>query len=125
MKQLLVALKSARKIEILIIAAMLCILLVLCMGGENIKDGANDEEKRMQHILSQIEGSGRVSVMITHNDDGEYAGVVVASSGADDVRAMLELQRAVKALTGLELEAIEIVKSKGRGDYPWNIFPGS
>ena len=40
-------------------------------------------------------------------------GAVVAASGAGDARVVLELQRAVRALTGLELEKIEIVKSRG------------
>ena len=71
------------------------------------------DEKRMERLLSSIEGAGRVSVMISQGTDGEIAGVVVAASGADDLRVMLELQRAVRTLTGLELDRIEIVKSKG------------
>ena len=51
--------------------------------------------------------------MISRNAEGEIGGVVVAASGADDLRAMLELQQAVRTLTGLELDRIEIVKSKG------------
>lgn len=112
MKQLFEALKSARRIEILIILAMICVLIVLWMGG----DGANrsdGEEARMERLLSSIEGAGRVSVMISQGTDGGIAGVVVAASGADDLRVMLELQRAVRTLTGLELDRIEIVKSKG------------
>lgn len=106
------ALKSARKIEILLIAAAICTLLVLWMGGgADTTAGASDEEARMERILSRIEGAGSVSVMISPAEDGA-AGVVVAAPGADDLRVMLELQRAVRALTGLELDRIEIVKSE-------------
>ena len=112
MNQLFEALKSARKIEILILFATICVLLVLWMSG----DGAgrmDSEETRMERILSRIEGAGRVSVMISQGSDGETEGVVVAASGADDLRVMLEIQRAVRTLTGLELDRIEIGRAKG------------
>ena len=111
MKQLFEALKSARKIEVLILFATICVLLVLWMSG----DGAgcmDSEEARMERLLSGIEGAGKVSVMIAQGSDGEIGGVVVVSSGADDIRVKLELQRVVRTLTGLELEKIEIVKSR-------------
>lgn len=112
MKQWMDALKSARKIEILIIAAAICALLVLQMrsGPEPV---ANADEVRMERILSRIEGAGEVNVMIAADAQGAVQGVVVAASGADDVRVMLEIQRAVRTLTGLELEEIEVVKSEG------------
>lgn len=112
MKQWMDALKSARKIEILIIVAAICALLVLQMGT-GTESVSNDDEARMERILSQIEGAGHVNVMIAANGQGEAQGVVVVASGADDVRVMLEIQRAVRTLTGLELEAIEVVKSEG------------
>lgn len=111
MKQWMEALKSARKIEILVMAAMLCILLVLWMGGR--ESSSNEEEQRMARILSRIDGAGQVNVMIASNAEGDIQGVVVAATGADDVRVMLEIQRAVRTLTGLNLEEIEVVKSKG------------
>ena len=113
MKQLFEALKSARKIEILVILAVICAFLVLWMGGGGTANRSDGEEARMERLLSSIEGAGKVSVMISQGRDGETEGVVVAAPGADDLRVMLELQRAVRTLTGLELERIEIVKSKG------------
>lgn len=109
MKQLFEALKSARNMEILILIAMLCALFVMWMGGAAQPDG---EEARMERLLSGIEGAGKVSVMIAQGSGGEIGGVVVVSSGADDIRVKLELQRVVRTLTGLELEKIEIVKSR-------------
>lgn len=111
MKRLLDALKSAHRIELLIIAAMLCVLLVLGMGyprgDTNLR---SDAERRMERILSRIEGAGKVSVMLAEQED-RYLGCVVAAEGGD-VKTMLELQRAVQALTDLELERIEIVQGK-------------
>ena len=109
MKQLGEMLRGARRIEFWIAAAAICALLALSMGGGD--SGAEDTEARMERILSRIEGAGRVTVMLS-GEEGAIEGAVVAASGAGDARVVLELQRAVRALTGLELEKIEIVKSK-------------
>lgn len=112
MKRLMDALKSAHRIELLIIAAMLCVLLVLSMGNLSGDTSLrSDAERRMERILSRIEGTGKVSVMLAEQQDG-YLGCVVAAGGSD-AQTMLELQRAVQALTGLELSRIEIVRGKG------------
>ena len=110
MKQLCELLKGARRIEFWVAAAAVCALLALAMGSGD--SGAESDEARMQRILSRIEGAGQVTVMLS-GADGAVEGAVVAASGAGDARVVLELQRAVRALTGLDLEKIEIVKSKG------------
>ena len=99
--------KAARWLELTIAAALICILIVLAMsdGGNG-----NDEEERMQRILSGIEGAGRVRVMIARDEGGNCTGVVVVASGAEDVEVMLRLQRAVQALTQLELRQIEVIR---------------
>ena len=111
MKQLAELLKGARRIEFWIAAAAVCALLALALGG-GADTRTDDVEARMERILSSIEGAGRVAVMLS-GAEGAPEGAVIAASGADSVRVALELQRAVRALTGLELEKIEIVKSKG------------
>lgn len=110
MKQLMEALKSARKLEICIALAVVAALLVLGLGGGS-NGGASPEERRMERILSEIEGAGRVSVMLSEDEKGACSGAVVAASGAEDIAVLLRLQRAVQTLTGLEVENIEIVKS--------------
>ena len=109
MKQLFATLKAARWLELTIAAGLICILLVLALGSGS-GDAASKEEVRMQRILSRIEGAGRVSVRISEDGSGGCAGVVVVASGAEDVGVMLRLQRAVQALTDLDLDRIEIVK---------------
>lgn len=110
MKRLIEALKPARKLEIWIVLAALAVLLVLGLGSGS-DAGANPEEERMAHILSEIEGAGRVKVMLSGDAGGGYTGAVIAASGAEDIAVMLRLQRAVQTLTGLEAGDIEIVKS--------------
>lgn len=111
MKQFLGALRSARKIEICILALVLALLLLACIDHTATDGGgASSEEARMQRILSAIDGAGRVRVMLSCDADGGYTGAVVAASGAEDIAVQLRIQRAVTTLTGLELEQIEIVK---------------
>ena len=111
MKPLLDALRGARKIEIWIIIAILCALMVLGLGdGQRSETGANGDEYRLQRILSRIDGAGEVGVMLSESD-GKLQGCVVAAEGAREIAVMLQLQRAVQALTGLDLEHIEIVPS--------------
>ena len=113
LKQLVEALKSAKKIELFVIIAAVCTLLVIGTGDKTADKTIQDpQEQRLERILSQIEGAGDVAVMLSY-EDAYPKGCVVASSGAEDMHIYLELQRAVKALTNLELEQIEIVKSKG------------
>ncbi|MBQ8507914.1 MAG: hypothetical protein IJ466_10860 [Clostridia bacterium] len=108
--QFIEALKSARKLEIFILLAAAAILLVLMLGGDG-DSGGNTLEERLERILSSIDGAGRVSVMLMENGEGSCTGAVVSTPAADDISVSLQIQRAVKTLTGLELEQIEIVKS--------------
>lgn len=111
MKQLMEALRAARKLELFILVAAVGILLALGMGAGFGDGGANTEERRMERILSSIEGAGRVTVMLSGDAETGYTGAVVASPGAGNIAVSLRLQQAVRALTELELEEIEIVKS--------------
>lgn len=105
MKHLLETLKSARWIELLLLSAFLCILLLLMLNGKTVP--ADSEEARMSRILSGITGAGEVEVML----GGEDKGVLVLAEGADDIAVMLSLQRSVQTLTGLPIEKIEIIQS--------------
>lgn len=110
MKAFLAALKAARKTEILVAVAAICVLLVLYTGSGTNAGGTTVEEKRLQRILSRIEGAGSVTVMLsTNGEESSYTGAVVVSEGAGDILASVRIQRAVQALTGLSSEQIEIV----------------
>ena len=112
LKQLIEAFKSARRSEIILIGVALCALLLCFMNGIPKGEIATEEEKRMQRILSQIEGAGSVRVMLSMDGSGEHKGAVVAAPGAEQIEVKLKLQQAMHTLTGLELDQIEVVKSK-------------
>ena len=105
------SLRSVRKIELLILIVFVCTLLVITLSGREAQ--GTDMEARMSALLSKIEGAGRVRVLLSQDDAGNCTGAVIAAPGADDMRVLLELQRAVRTLTGMPLERIEVVKSAG------------
>ena len=90
------------------VAALAACALLLGHSG-----GGDALEARMARVLSQVEGAGQVSVLLSRGPDGEtVTGAVIVAQGADSVRVQLELQRAVRALLGLELDAIEVLDMK-------------
>ena len=104
-------LKGLRYGEILLAAAVIaaCALLLGRSGGGDAL------EKRMEAVLSQVDGAGRVRVLVSRTDEGAATGAVIVAEGAHSVRVLLELQRAAKALLGLELDQIEVLGMREAG----------
>jgi len=112
LKQLINALNSMQTTRKLAILGMIAVLLVIGLKGNKPAESIpTDEEKRIERILNEIEGIKRASVMISYDKEAVKLGAVVAAEGKDDIRTMLEIQRAVKTLTGLELDSIEVIIS--------------
>ena len=102
--------KGLRYGEILLAAAVLaaCALLMSRWGGSG-----GTLEKRMEAVLSQVDGAGRVRVLLrSEQEGGPVSGAVIVAEGARSVRVLLELQQAAKALLGLPLESIEVLGMK-------------
>lgn len=112
MKQFLAALRAARKLELCVVALLLGLVLLACLNtGAMVGGEVSGEERRMQRILSAIDGAGRVRVMLSRDNDGACTGAVIAASGADDLLVQLKIQSAVQTLTGLPPDKINIVRS--------------
>ena len=109
MKKMLDMLKGARRIELFLALAVAAVLLLQAAGTFSA-GGGTELERRLAGILSQIDGVGRVRVMVTENADGEAEGVLVVAEGANDVGVCLQLQYAVQTLLGTEAARIEIVQ---------------
>lgn len=75
-------------------------------------------ETRLEQILSQIEGAGDVSVMITYSsevqggNEGEISGVVVVASGADDIGVRLDLLQAVETALNVDVKFVNVFIKK-------------
>ena len=100
------ALKGLRFGEALLAVAVLaaCVLLWSRSAGSTGLEG------RMERVLSQVEGAGRVRVLLNGvQDDSPVTGAVIVAEGADSVRVLLELQRAAATLLNLDLNQVEVL----------------
>ena len=64
------------------------------------------EEDRLAAALSEIQGVGEVTVMISRNADAACCGAIVVAQGAEDIAVRLELLRA--AATALDVEEDQV-----------------
>ena len=116
------ALKGAKRMEwiLLLAVAAALVLLVSNQGGAG---GARTElEARMESVLSQVEGAGRVRVLVSEGEGDAQAfsqqgksvqGVVIVADGAGDVKVALELSGAAQALLGVDANKIQVLKMEG------------
>ena len=96
------------------------LLMTLPNFGESSKSEKNtDDEKKLSHILSKIEGCGEISVMITYHEPEKYGesngkamGAVVVSDGADSSEIRIKISEAVQAALDLPPHKVKVYKSK-------------
>lgn len=78
-------------------------------------------EARLESVLENVEGIGRVQVMLMTGQDSEsfygsegtkVTGVLIAAEGADDSVTVQNIQEAVMALFQVEAHKIKIMKMK-------------
>ena len=88
-------------------------------GTESSETGT-DLELRLQNLLENVEGVGRVKVILmTGQDTGIYGstyseitGVLIAAEGADNPVTVQNIQQAVMALFQVDAHKIKIMKMK-------------
>lgn len=113
-------LKKIKNIEFILCLFIIAIALLL-YNGLTKEDNADSiavstetvvssEEARLAEILSDIEGAGEVSVMITHSGD-EINGVLVVASGAKDIAVRLRLLEATKVALNVEADIVSVYAS--------------
>jgi len=103
-------LRGARRIEWFIALAAAALLALALLGGKGGDTAGKTElEARMEHILSQLEGVGPVSAMITQESNGSVRGALIVAPELEDLAVCLRVQRAVSALLEVEMDRIEII----------------
>ena len=108
------ALRGARGLWLFALAVLLAALLLALPGvGRPAPEGETALERRLAELLGQIDGVGKVHVMISGDDAPE--GVVVICDRLESVRALLELQSAVQALLDVDADRIRIIGRNGFG----------
>lgn len=127
-RTLLARLRGVRGGEWLAAAVALALLGIVLMNGglRPSADVRTDLEKRLEGVLSQVEGAGRVRVLVSQRQESvtgvfsareesaepEIQGVLVVADGAGDLRVRLALTQAVRALLRVEAANIEIVEMR-------------
>ncbi len=92
-----------------VLLLMLCaaLLLMLPQGGGEAADGASEVERRLEQVVSDIDGAGRVSVLCSED------GAAVVCDGAGSAAVRLDIVRAVGAYTGLGADRISVLPMAG------------
>ena len=103
------ALHSARKLEVILLAALIAAAGLLLMGNKDSRSADQpDIETRLESVLGCVAGAGRVKAAVNQDDSGGIIGVVVVSEGAGDLKTYLDIQNAVHTFTGADVSDIEI-----------------
>ena len=116
MKPLLERLHGARHIGLFAGLVALALLALVLTNGRESSGGTVGEtslERRLEQLLGQIDGVGRVNVMITEDGDGAIIGAVVVAEGLEDIRPALEIQTAVRTLLRLDADRVSIIGRQG------------
>jgi len=119
-------LKSIKHIEIIVAVLFGLILLALYLSTVNGGTSYNSSnssgytyeiEDRLSNVLSDIDGAGKVNVMVMLEDGEELnsdivpkvSSVIVVAQGAKDYKVRIELLKAVEAILNLPTTNIEIL----------------
>ena len=81
-------------------------------SDEEISDYDVYMEQRIEKILSQVDGVGKVNVMVTleNTDDTAIGGVVIVAQGGDNGSVVSNITSALEALLGIPVHKIKVLK---------------
>lgn len=97
-------LKKLEKFKYPLLVLLIGTALMLIPGQSGPKAETGDGGSQLQQILSNAEGVGEASVLLSEN------GVVVVCRGAESAKVRLDIIRAVSAYTGFGADKITILK---------------
>ena len=95
---------------LLCVGILLVVIAIPTGNGEQVISENTDLERRLESILSKIEGCGEVHVMITEDDKEAVQGIAVAAAGGDNPSIVSEITEVVKALFDIETHKIKVIK---------------
>ncbi len=119
MKELYERIKNSKALSMLFALLLVCLMGVFMLSGSDFGQNECDKmEKRCALVLEQIQGAGKVRVMIykeesekTMYQEGQgthIIGVVVVAEGAKDLRTALSLKESVCTLFHLEEKQVKV-----------------
>ena len=71
-----------------------------------------ETEQRLESILSQMQGIGKVHAMITYQDKNNVEGIVVVAEGASNGVIVQKITEVVRALFDVDSHKIKVIESK-------------
>ena len=92
-------------------------------SDESIRDSITNGENNTQrsvHTVTEpatIQGNGMQAPIILVEKEPTIRGVVIVAQGAADISVRLQLQRAVRAVTGISEDKIEVFEMTGEPLY--------
>lgn len=95
---------------ILLVIALIVIVAVFYDGGdgdESVGGAKSSTEIKLESILSDIDGVGESSVLVTEGDDG-IEGVVIVCSGADNIMTRNNIINAVATALNIQKNIIAV-----------------
>ena len=109
--------KSSRFRDVLLLSALLLIFAVWKIFYTDDKQevstmaNASESEQKLCALLEEIEGVGKVNVMICEGEDGVES-VVVVCEGANDLLVNMNIREAVAAALGTDEKSVRIYLMK-------------
>ncbi len=96
---------------VFLLVGILLIVIAIPTDTGNAKTTKGTEiEKRLEEVLAQMEGVGKVRVMITYKEDETVEGVAVVSEGGDNAVVMKNITEVVQALFDVKSHKIKVIK---------------
>ena len=109
-----------KKRDILILGAIAFLLILATWwvfskenntSSTSVVTTMSENERKVCHILQQIDGVGDVSVMICETEDGVQS-VVVVCDGAKNLKVLMNVREAAAAAVGASEKSIKIYLKK-------------
>ncbi|MBQ3079134.1 MAG: hypothetical protein IJC48_03920 [Clostridia bacterium] len=91
-------------IAVLVLSAL---LFFIHPDEKNDEGGSTALEERLARVLSNIDGAGKVAVMVNESEE-EIQGVLIVAEGAEDIGVRLSLLNAAKTALGIENARINV-----------------
>ena len=122
LKSIAEKLKTVRHIELILLAAAICIAVLVYLGVSSKDDTeipvytpqsqGQSEEARVEGLLESITGVGGCTVMVTYGEDGGVEGVVVSAEGAGDMNVKLKIIDVIRTLMNVDGGKIKVYKKQ-------------
>lgn len=103
---------NKKHLLIMLLCGILLLVIAIPTKETSIqeKEQGTEIENRLSNILKEINGVGRVQVMITYKDMDEVEGIVVVADGGDNAVVSRNITEVVQALFNVDSHKIKVIK---------------